>query len=64
MGGKFGVKSVKLMYFFKKSSTKCIVGMTKERSTKIVSFMTPGAVVLVLGCGYTRGYQKVRRPMR
>ena len=26
--------------------------MTKERSTKIVNFMTPGAGVLVLGCGH------------
>ena len=28
-----------------------VVMMTKEGSTKIVNFMTPGAVVLVLGCG-------------
>ena len=26
--------------------------MTKEGSTKIVTFMTPGAGVLVLGCGH------------
>ena len=26
--------------------------MTKEGSTKIVNFMTPGAGVLVLGCGH------------
>ena len=26
--------------------------MTMERSTKIVTFMTPRAEVLVLGCGY------------
>ena len=26
--------------------------ITKEWSTKIVNFMTPGAGVLVLGCGY------------
>ena len=26
--------------------------MTKERSTKIIKFMTPGAGVLVLGCGH------------
>ena len=29
-----------------------IVMMTKEESTKIVNFMTPGAGVLVLGCGH------------
>ena len=28
------------------------VMMTKEGSTKIVTFMTPGAGVLVLGCGH------------
>ena len=33
--------------------TKCIVIMTKEGSTKIVNFMTPGAGVLVLGHGHT-----------
>ena len=32
--------------------TKYIVMMTKEGSTKIVNFMTPGAGVLVLGCGH------------
>ena len=32
--------------------TKCIVMMTKEGSTKIVNFMTPGAGVLVLGRGH------------
>ena len=32
--------------------TKCIVMMTKEGSTKTVKFMTPGAEVLVLGCGH------------
>ena len=26
--------------------------MTTDRSTKIVNFMTPGAGVLVLGCGH------------
>ena len=26
--------------------------MTKEGSTKIVNFMTPGGGVLVLGCGH------------
>ena len=29
--------------------TKCVVMMTKEGFTKIVNFMTSGAVVLVLG---------------
>ena len=57
-GGNFGVKSVKLIYFFKNlllysgarfRQTKCIVMMTREGSTKIVNFMTPGAGVLVLG---------------
>ena len=60
-GGNFGVKSVKLMYFFKNlllnsgawfRQTKCIVMMTKEGSTKIVNFMTPGAGVVVLGRGH------------
>ena len=32
--------------------TKYIVMMTKEGSTKIVTFMTPGAGVLVLGHGH------------
>ena len=49
-GGNFGVKSVKLMYFFKNlllysqaliRQTKYVVMMTKEGSTKIVNFMTP-----------------------
>ena len=31
--------------------TKYIVVTTKEGSTKIVNFMTPGTGVLVLGCG-------------
>ena len=60
-GGNFGVKNVKLMYFFKNlllypsawfRQTKYIVMMTKEGSTKIVNFMTPGAGVLVLGHGH------------
>ena len=51
-GGNLGVKSVKLMYFFKNlllysqaliRQTKYVVMMTKEGSTKIVNFMTPGA---------------------
>ena len=32
--------------------TKYIVLINKEGSTKIVTFMTPGAGVLVLGCGH------------
>ena len=49
------------MYFFKNvllysqaliRQTKYVVVMTKEGSTKIVNFMTPGAGVLVLGRGY------------
>ena len=32
--------------------TKYIVMMTKERSTKILTFMTSGAGVLLLGCGH------------
>ena len=33
--------------------------ITKERSTKIVNFMTPGAGVLVLGCGHISHIAKV-----
>ena len=60
-GGNFGVKSVKLMYFLKNlllysqaliRQTKYVVMMTKEGSTKIINFMTPGAGVLVLGRGH------------
>ena len=56
-----GVKSVKLIYFFKillfysgawSIQSNCIVMMTKEGSIKIVNFMTPGAGVLVLGRGH------------
>ena len=32
--------------------TKYVGMMKKEGSTKIVHFMTPGAGVLVLGCGH------------
>ena len=32
--------------------------MTKEGSTKIVNFMTPGAGVLMLGCGNISHYSK------
>ena len=31
--------------------TKDIVMMSKEGSTKIINFMTPGAGILMLGCG-------------
>ena len=60
-GGNLGVKSVKFMYFFKNlllysqaliRQTKYVVIMTKEWSTKIVNFMTPGVGVLVLGRGH------------
>ena len=60
-GGNFGVKSVKLLYFFKNlllypkaliKQTNYVVMMTKEGSTKIVNFMTPGVGVLVLGRGH------------
>ena len=59
-GGNFGVKSEKLLYFLKNlllysqaliRQTKYVVMMTKEGSSKIVNFMTPGAGVLVLGRG-------------
>ena len=52
---------VKLHYFFKTllldsqaliRQTKYVVMMTKEGSTKIVNFMTPGTGVLVLGHGH------------
>ena len=52
---------VKMHYFFKNlllyfqalmKQTKYVVMMTKEGSTKIVNFMSPGAGVLVLGCGH------------
>ena len=32
--------------------------MTKEGSTKIVNFMTPGAGALVLGCGHISHYSE------
>ena len=32
--------------------TKCIFMMTEEGSNKIINFMTPGEVVLVLRCGH------------
>ena len=52
---------VKMHYSFKNlhiysqaqiRETMCIVMMTKEASTKIVNFMTPGSGVLVLGFGH------------
>ena len=52
---------VKMHYFFKNlllysqeyiGQTKYIVLINKEGSTKIVTFMTPGAGVLLLGCGH------------
>ena len=60
-GSNFWVKGVKLTYFSENlllyfgawfRQTKCVVIMTKERSTKIVNFMTPGIGVLVLGRGH------------
>ena len=56
-----GLRHLKMHYFFENlllysgarfRPTKCIVMMTKEVSTKIVNFMTPGAGVLVLGRGH------------
>ena len=66
-GGIFEVKSVKLLYFFKNilyskaliRQTKYVVMMTKEGSTKIINFMTPGAGDLVLGCGHIRHIVKM-----
>ena len=65
-GGNFGVESVKVMYFLKNllysqtliRQTKYIVMLTKEGSTKIVNFLTPGAGVLVLGRGHMSYYEK------
>ena len=51
----------KMHYFFKNlllyshtqiRQNKYIVMMTKEGSTKIIIFMTPGAGILLLGCGH------------
>ena len=59
---------VKLHYFFKNfllysqaqiRQTKYVVMMTKEGSTKIVNFMTPGAGVLVQGRGHISQIAKV-----
>ena len=55
------VKKFKIVVFLKNllldsqaliSKTKYVVMMTKEVSKKIVNFMTPGAGVLVQGCGH------------
>ena len=35
-----------------------IAMMTKEGSTQIVNFMTPGAWVLMLGCGHISHYSE------
>ena len=52
---------VKMHYFFKNllfnsqaliRQTKYVVMMTKEGSTKIINFITPGVGVLVLGRGH------------
>ena len=62
-GGNLGVKSVKLVYFLKDlllyygtwfRQTAYKVPIIKEGlgSTKIINFITPGAGVLVLRCGY------------
>ena len=59
---------VKMHYFFKNlllysqayiRQTKYIVLINKEGSTKIVTFMTPGAGVLVLGCGHISHIVKI-----
>ena len=56
------------MYFFKNlllysgawfRQTKYIEMMTKEGSTKIVNFMTPGAGVLALGHGHISHIVKI-----
>ena len=60
-GGNFGGKKCKIDVFLKNlhlysqaqmRQTKYVVMMAKEGSTKIVTFMTPEAGVLVLGCGH------------
>ena len=58
----------KLHYFFKKSSLFPGIDQTNQvcrnddqgRATKIVNFMTPGAGVLVLGCGHISHIVKLR----
>ena len=63
-GANFGVK---LMFFLKSlllysqaliRHSKYVVMMTKEGSTKIVNFMTPGVGVLKLGLGHMSHYSK------
>ena len=58
---------VKMYYFFKNlllysgakvKQTKYILMMTKEGSTKIVNFTTPGAGVLMLGRGHISHYSE------
>ena len=58
---------VKMHYFFKNlllyssassRQTEYIVMMSKEASTKIVNFMTPGAGVPVMGCGHIWSYSE------
>ena len=39
--------------------TKYVVMMTKEGSSNIANFMTPGAGVLVLGCGHISHIAKI-----
>ena len=46
------LKNLLLYYQALIRQTKYVVMMTKEGSTKIVNFMTPGAGVLVLGRGH------------
>ena len=56
--GNLVLKNVKFTYCFENlliysvtwfRQTNCIVMMTKEGSSKIINFMTPGAGVLLLG---------------
>ena len=56
-----GLKSEKLMHFLKKNlpylghvsdTFKCIGLIIKEGSTQVLNFMTPGAGILVMGCGH------------
>ena len=58
---------VKMHYFFKNRllysqaqirQTKYVVMITKEGSTKIENFMTPGAGVLVLGVAIYKSYSE------
>ena len=59
---------VKMHYFFKNlllysqayiRQTKYIVMMTKEESTKIVNFMTPGTWALLIGRGHISHIEKM-----